>query len=694
MSHNITIKGGEAKRLPTAGKYCDRDIVITAEKGGIDLPNLTNEGRAEDLIAGRQLIDSNGSVVIGTLGAMTKLNALADSMALSNEQITYKRKFTSPLTITSEVSLNRPAAEFGNATADMVAKGNTFTSINGINIEGLAEVRTSDDITMNSETAIVSVPRGFYEASTEKEIDTTPYYNSGYTDGYRIGDGKGYDRGLSVGETRGYNNGLTDGVLKLKAEEGKDTHDITVNGVFVSIPKGYYAKDVVKIADDSDAFNQGITEGRKQITEGEARNEEDITIVDTYINIPFGYYGRDMSKYFDVSPYFYDGWLQGFEGGVKSVVLPDIRNQGTADDLLQGKQLIDGNKNIITGNIVISHGGIFKKANEPKYGINGGVPTITLACQVDKPLYISPKTGSTISLNADAVNFGYATTDMVMQGATFTSKNGINLVGTAQKRTDADAIYADLSVIMPEGFYQSGVVINTERYYEEGYEDGLAEGGGGELPTLTNAGTAADLLKGKQLIDGSGNIVNGAMPIADIEEVAHDVDASVVVIPSGYYEKEEEIDVGNHWQYGYELGWHDGFDEGSSQGGGGELHHLLYEQIQSENVVRINANMYCYDVNIFGSSIDYESTFDDYVDREYSSLSSNPLTISVDNYTNLYLYLYLRVKDKGNDEQYITTVIVPPQGNNSVDITSHLSMNERTEWQTEIIGARFSINEI
>ena len=30
MSHNITIEGGASVRLPTAGKYCDRDIVITA----------------------------------------------------------------------------------------------------------------------------------------------------------------------------------------------------------------------------------------------------------------------------------------------------------------------------------------------------------------------------------------------------------------------------------------------------------------------------------------------------------------------------------------------------------------------------------------------------------------------------------------------------------------------------------------
>ena len=36
MSHNITVQGGKSVRLPTAGKYCDRDIIITAEGSGGD----------------------------------------------------------------------------------------------------------------------------------------------------------------------------------------------------------------------------------------------------------------------------------------------------------------------------------------------------------------------------------------------------------------------------------------------------------------------------------------------------------------------------------------------------------------------------------------------------------------------------------------------------------------------------------
>lgn len=35
MTHNITIEGGTSARLPTAGKYCDRDIVVTATGGDV-----------------------------------------------------------------------------------------------------------------------------------------------------------------------------------------------------------------------------------------------------------------------------------------------------------------------------------------------------------------------------------------------------------------------------------------------------------------------------------------------------------------------------------------------------------------------------------------------------------------------------------------------------------------------------------
>ena len=52
MSHNITVESGKSVRLPTAGKYCDRDIVITATGGAEDLyEELTAQVEALDVLA-------------------------------------------------------------------------------------------------------------------------------------------------------------------------------------------------------------------------------------------------------------------------------------------------------------------------------------------------------------------------------------------------------------------------------------------------------------------------------------------------------------------------------------------------------------------------------------------------------------------------------------------------------------------
>lgn len=47
------------------------------------------------------------------------------------------------------------------------------------------------------------------------------------------------------------------------------------------------------------------------------------------------------------------------------------------------------------------------------------------------------------------------------------------------------------------------------------------------LPTLSNEGTAADLLSGKQLIDGEGNVVTGAFSIDEELSTQDDLIAQI-----------------------------------------------------------------------------------------------------------------------------------------------------------------------
>jgi hypothetical protein len=73
MSIDITVEGGKSKRLLTAGKYCESDIVVTATGGGVDLPALSNPATAGDLMAGKQMINGEGEAVDGTFTLETEM---------------------------------------------------------------------------------------------------------------------------------------------------------------------------------------------------------------------------------------------------------------------------------------------------------------------------------------------------------------------------------------------------------------------------------------------------------------------------------------------------------------------------------------------------------------------------------------------------------------------------------------------
>lgn len=82
MSFDITIPGGQSRRLLTGGKYCPDDVVVTATGSGTELPELENPGTAGDLMEGKQLIDGAGRVVDGTF---TIAPELAEQAALIDE---------------------------------------------------------------------------------------------------------------------------------------------------------------------------------------------------------------------------------------------------------------------------------------------------------------------------------------------------------------------------------------------------------------------------------------------------------------------------------------------------------------------------------------------------------------------------------------------------------------------------------
>lgn len=66
MSYNFDVAAGRSVKFPVGGKYCDRDIVVTATGDGVNLPDLANPAAAEQIVEGYEAINESGAVVTGT----------------------------------------------------------------------------------------------------------------------------------------------------------------------------------------------------------------------------------------------------------------------------------------------------------------------------------------------------------------------------------------------------------------------------------------------------------------------------------------------------------------------------------------------------------------------------------------------------------------------------------------------------
>jgi hypothetical protein len=130
-----------AAGLVVAGTHeCDAE--------GVVLPTLTTPGTADDLAKGKQLIDASGNVVTGTLYEYTADSIPIVSDHLSSEVFTTEIQGMPTLNIKGSYAgtgvVRRQAmvqarallSMFGDATAADVVAGKTFTSAEGLKVEG------------------------------------------------------------------------------------------------------------------------------------------------------------------------------------------------------------------------------------------------------------------------------------------------------------------------------------------------------------------------------------------------------------------------------------------------------------------------------------------------------------------------------------------------------------------------------
>lgn len=119
---------------------------------GVELPELTNPATASDLAMDKQLIDADGNVVTGTLGDFKPGDEgryiFRTNARVSGGASLFVEAESSPSAAPiihrpgSTATVQISSAAFGNATADQVAKGATFTSAAGLLVEGTREEPT------------------------------------------------------------------------------------------------------------------------------------------------------------------------------------------------------------------------------------------------------------------------------------------------------------------------------------------------------------------------------------------------------------------------------------------------------------------------------------------------------------------------------------------------------------------------
>lgn len=116
------------------------------------------------------------------------------------------------------------------------------------------------------------------------------------------------------------------------------------------------------------------------------------------------------------------------------IELPTLtKPAGTSDDLVSGKQLIGADGSVIDGGVMeVVSGHHFSTSKEVSVEFNEVLQQITATGIVrDAGLC---RRGSYLEVQCEASKFGNATRDKVLQGATFTSENGVESEGSMANR--------------------------------------------------------------------------------------------------------------------------------------------------------------------------------------------------------------------------------------------------------------------
>lgn len=199
-----------------------------AGSGGIELPELINEGTASDLLAGKELIDSTGNVVTGTIQNVDQATPTisVDSAGKITASVTQTEGYVTAGTKSGTKQLTTKAAK-------------TITPTKSTQTAVAKNVYTTGVITVGAIPDEYIVPSGSLSITTTGQHDVTSYaeVNVDIETGVDTSDSTASANEILSGETAYIGSGKVTGTMPNNGTISKTMDGITTTSV--SIPAGY-----------------------------------------------------------------------------------------------------------------------------------------------------------------------------------------------------------------------------------------------------------------------------------------------------------------------------------------------------------------------------------------------------------------------------------------------------------------------
>lgn len=153
-------------------------VNVNVPPSGVDLPELTNEGSAEYLAEGKQLIGADGTVVTGNVISRSLFygNYPDDGATTVDYDDGYidinKQTKANYFVPQGRVMVSAPASMFGDCRYEDVLEGKTFSSVEGAVRTGTMPDNGTVNKTLDTSTTSYTIPAGKHSGSGKVSIST------------------------------------------------------------------------------------------------------------------------------------------------------------------------------------------------------------------------------------------------------------------------------------------------------------------------------------------------------------------------------------------------------------------------------------------------------------------------------------------------------------------------------------------